>query len=483
MTLSISSPIRYFLAISCFAVLFTCASGTVSAQPVVATGTPLVLPPSYGTGIKFGGLGYPVGYGGLGWPGYGYGYGYGLPAYGYAGWGGPGYGYGYPRWGWGRWGFGRWGYGRWGSPYGYGFVNARALYGNSLASYRPLDDSPSPNFSLDSYRGMVRGVHPASWAQRRLLENSLKRVELTDSRRADRILRLQEWDLRQDIARLYEEEGDVNAIVAGSPNYHQLRGFYMLAMKYADDELVYSCLNNPAGEADAKDFGFNSRVYDIVQEDGELARLPHLLAQSELCLEDEDILRQAWGQVWNETISGSPVSYQSATELSNAAKLFYQSAMAVIDSEKKSVATHAARKYAQAVKALAERVFDEELITRVVEINENGGAGFQGGTVRDLLTHILNNQLSIKQGSTAQFELQDLAGLLKKNIDRQLTENKTELEDLKKQHHWTGWAGPWDKAYGGERVQQTSAASQGGALQGPLGGISQDGLMMQGIPQ
>ncbi|MCA9240513.1 MAG: hypothetical protein KDA37_09950, partial [Planctomycetales bacterium] len=120
---------------------------------------------------------------------------------------------------------------------------------------------------------------------------------------------------------------------------------------------------------------------------------------------------------------------------------------------------------------------------RVVEINENGGAGFDGGTVRDLLTHILNNQLSIRQGSNAQFELQTLAGLLKKNINRQLRENKTELEDLKQQHHWAGWKGPWDSALGSEGIQETS--SQDGALGDSFSDspTPEDGLMMRGIPQ
>lgn len=302
----------------------------------------------------------------------------------------------------------------------------------------------------DREYGNTYDLHPASQAMSQLQTNKQQYLQTVEARRYDNILRRQEWAVRVDIKKLQQELAEVDTVATGAPSsFHQIRCFYQLAQQYGSDEAVYSLMNSPTSKLNARDFVPRSITFRVLTDEGKLRRLPLVLTKSAECADASQKMHQAWNTLWQQCCEASEYSYEAIEQFQAAADEFIATGKRTLTAAKHGSATYSGRQYVKSVQTLANRIHDEAMQQQLSDVIAHHKMRFAGGTLRDLLDHLFENQLVIKQGSTAQWQLNSLAERLRNNIDAQIVQKQEKLEMLKAQHDWHNSPGPWGSQGGG----------------------------------
>ena len=312
-------------------------------------------------------------------------------------------------------------------------------------------------------------LHPASLAQLQWLVNMLRDVELDDSRRLDRILREQEWKARGQIRRYQDDlRGTRRITVGGQPEVRTLKASFANFQRFADEPAVYAALSTPVETLPKSEFAITRTSFGCVQQHGELVRLPRFFQADKLCREADAEVRVAWRPVYLAIANESLATYEQEEFLQSAVARLRQAARDLLSRSRHSSEKFRGEKYLRAVSALPGFLANEALAEELVVFAGKDGVGFPGGTVRDLISHVDRNHLTVRAGSRAQEHLQAVAYNVEDHLRDQIAQQTEWLEVLKQQHHWHDWVGPWEGG-GSER---------GAGLQNALNGSMGDLLTM-----
>lgn len=306
----------------------------------------------------------------------------------------------------------------------------------------------------DSYRGMLQGVNPASPEQTKYLSNRIKLTDARDSEHYLRELKKHTYETRDSIRRIQGDLAYVNMVAGGGPSFPTLRRFHQITSRYASDDGVYTVMNAPVRRLDAMDFLPDSIIYEALEPNGEIARLPIILASSLTCRTQDAAIRAAWNRVLENFQSQDGPDPQAIMDFGQAVDAFSATSDRVYQVasdhkvcwQRRAPAIHSVRRHTAALETLAQRLYEPEVQEELVTISNRECLAFDGGSMADLMGHLMERRLAPRQGSRAQHQIASLANAVAGKLNGELLDQWATYEEIKSQHRTHGVLGPFEGA-------------------------------------
>lgn len=210
----------------------------------------------------------------------------------------------------------------------------------------------------------------------------------------------------------------------------------------------------------AEQFVATSRFRRILRPDGSLTHAPPILVghsgNSPL-----DAARVEMEDVWRQTLqlvgADSLISYDHIAAMQHALDRWKQLA-AENFSRSDFFARRHGEEYLKSVGSLIKAVEDPIRREQLQSYYYGSGMAFDGGTVADLVHHVLSNNLSIRPGSSAQLILSELGHDMLRGLDGQVQLADQRVEYYKVQNKQSALD---PKLYGAQLPQRRDGGSPG----------------------
>jgi hypothetical protein len=296
-----------------------------------------------------------------------------------------------------------------------------------LAQWRTLPSHGK--IKLDSYNALLRDVHPASQAQANVLQNRLFWAGLKKVERLERKDRLDAYDERQFIDILKNYDRVVQRLAAGRPtSARNLATFWLLVSVFGDHAEVYEALASDMPRLPDEDFVPSSKFIQILQPSGELEPLPLWLDVAEEV--DASDVQSAWSALVRELNSTGRMSSQGIVNFRSAVNEYRQQCARVIQDEPHHSGRFEAKKHLSALRELADALYRRQQRARILQYLEDAGYAFEGYSTLELIQHMLRNDVTPAQGSTAQLALAEVARPISRVLEQEIALRIERIDSL-----------------------------------------------------
>jgi hypothetical protein len=281
---------------------------------------------------------------------------------------------------------------------------------------------------LDSYNYLLRDVHPASQAQANYLQNRLFLVGLKKAERLERQERLDVYAERQFIKTLRNYGHMTKRLSAGrSTAASNLDSFWALVSVFGDRAEVYDALASEVPPISHEAFVPTSFYIQIMQPNGSLQDPPHLLESCEDL--DASKLQSAWTTLARSLRSSGQLSAREVTDFRNCVAAYREHGTAAIQSSSLSSDRVPASDYLWSLRALADALRRPQQTAQIQHYLEQSNS-YSGGTMLDLLQHMLRHNLTPAQGSTAQIALAEVARPINRVLEQEIALHYERIDSL-----------------------------------------------------
>jgi hypothetical protein len=303
------------------------------------------------------------------------------------------------------------------------------LRGSVVCAQSPRSLPSHGKIKLDSYNFLLRDVHPASQAQANYLQNRLYATEVRRAERHERQERIDVYGERQLIKSLQNYDGVATRLSAGYPtSARSLASFWMLVALFGDRTEVYDALSSDVPSMPHEDFAPASLFIEIVQTSGELDRPPLLLEGSEEL--DTAQLRRTWAAVAKNLHANRRPSAREVADFHGCVATYRELSAAVVKSGAPVGARVQAKKYLLALGALADALYQPVQCAQVQQYIEQSGYTFSGGSMLELVQHMLRNSVVPVHGSTAQVALAEVARPISRVLEQEIALRVERIDSL-----------------------------------------------------
>ena len=190
---------------------------------------------------------------------------------------------------------------------------------------------------------------------------------------------------------------------------------------------------------DADQFVSNSRIFQVLTTDGSLKQPPPVLVgEAGDSLETARMMTEkAWHEGLRRVGENTLTSYDEMLAMQEALELWNTLAQENL-SRADWRSRHLGEDYLESVGLLMRAVEIPERREQLKNYYYRTGMGFGGGTVADLLDHVLTNRLSYRPGSHAQLILTELGHDMMRELDAQIELALKRVEYYKVQNKESG---------------------------------------------
>jgi hypothetical protein len=234
-------------------------------------------------------------------------------------------------------------------------------------------------------------------------------LELEAFNRLEKWLRWDEYTERLQKDRLSDLKDDAIRYSNGSTHPSYRGAFQALLALLEQTPQQSSLLYQGVPAMSASEFGCK-RSFHIVRADGTLVSPPEPLV-GDSPDDPASLASRSFGGLWVEVATdvkaGQPIARERVVKLQQALTEWKAAAQGTMGRAPQSRQS-AARAHLNTAEALICCLNDDERTEKLSQFLRVGDAGFPGGTVGDLVRHILDNQLSVPYGSRPQLVLANL---------------------------------------------------------------------------
>lgn len=295
------------------------------------------------------------------------------------------------------------------------------------AQYR---DRPSHHkIRLDSYKYLLRDVHPASQAQANYLQNRLFLSGLKKSERLERRQRLDAYEERRIVKKIERYRNVARQLSAGHTTMpSKLNTFWTLVSVYGDHAEVYEALSSGVPSMTHDDFVSTRQFLRIVLPSGELAN-PPLLLQTFEGLEPGEF-QQTWSSLAERLKETGQVAVDDVAQFRVSVEAYCRHADVVVTRGVPISGRLEAKKYVASLGSLADALYRPKQREQVQQYVLQGGYAFYGDNVLGLIQHMLRNNVLPAKGSTAQLALAEVARPIQRLLDEEIAMHLERIDSL-----------------------------------------------------
>src|SRR5262245_61406552 len=281
---------------------------------------------------------------------------------------------------------------------------------------------------LDSYNELLRDVHPASQAQANYLQNRLFLTGLKKAEQVERQERREMYAERQLVKKLQNYDLVTKRLCAGGTSPIDLTSFWALVSTFGDRAEVYDALSMKVLPIPHDQFMPTCGFMKIVRPDGELERPPLSLEGANGL--DASLLQSAWTPLASDLrVNGRP-SARTAGNFRNSVAAYRKNAQRAITDGMPLSGRLQAQAYLRSVGALADALDRPQQRGQIQRYLERGGYAYHGGSVLGLMQHMMQNQLTPVQASTAQIALTELARPISRVLEQEIALHYERIDSL-----------------------------------------------------
>ena len=271
---------------------------------------------------------------------------------------------------------------------------------------------------LDSYNALLRDVHPASQAQANYLQNRLFLTGLMKSEQVERQERRAMYTEMQWIKKLENYDRVTRRLSAGSTSPTDLTSFCVLVSIFGDRAEVYDALSMEVLPIPHDQFMPTSGIMKIVRPDGELERPPLSLEGADGL--DASIIQSAWRSLSSDLRANGRPSARGAGNYRDSVAAYRKNAERAITDGMPLSGRLQAQAYLRSLGALADALDRPQQCGQIQRYLEPGGYSYHGGSILGLMQHMVQNQVTPVQASTAQIALSELARPISRVLEQEL---------------------------------------------------------------
>jgi hypothetical protein len=282
---------------------------------------------------------------------------------------------------------------------------------------------------LDSYNALLRDVHPASQAQVNFLQARLFYVGLNKAERLERQERLDAYRERQLTKALESYSGVTRRLAGGRPtSARNLTLFWVLVSVYGDHREVYDALSSDVPPISHEEFVPTTQFARIIEPSGEL-QPPPLLFEGAPGVNASKV-QTAWLPLVEHLRATGRVSAQEVESFRGAVAEFREHSGKAIRRNDSAAARVQAKKYIVSLGSLSEALHRPRQRTQIQQYVEQGGYAFAGGSMLELIQHMLRNRVSPSNGSTAQLALAEVARPISRVLEQEIALHAERYDSL-----------------------------------------------------
>lgn len=183
-----------------------------------------------------------------------------------------------------------------------------------------------------------------------------------------------------------------------------------------------------------------SRIFDVLQPDGTLTPAPPVLV-SRNRHHPMNVARKQFDSAWRELLLGigesSLIAHEDLQAIRHTLDEWREYASASLD-DADWRARYQAEQHLYLLGQLISAIEDPDSREMIRRYHYGNSAAFPGGTVADLLDHVLDNDLAVQQGSTAQLILAELSHDMFRDLEAQIELALRRMEYYKLQNRFAG---------------------------------------------
>ena len=272
---------------------------------------------------------------------------------------------------------------------------------------------------LDSYNYLLRDVHPASQAQSNYLQNRLFLTGLKKPERLERQERVDVYGERRFVKQLQNYNAVANRLSAGRPtSAMSLMSFWTLVSVYGDRTEVYDALSSDVPPISHDQFMPTTVFIQIVRPNGELEPPPLLLEAAEGV--DASMYQSAWAALTKNVNGIGRLSAQDVADFHNSVAVYRKRGTLAIANNASASGRLRAQEYLVALGSLADALYRPQQSARIEQYVRQGGYSYHGGSMLELIQHMLRNRVTPAQGSTAQVALAEVARPISRVLEQEI---------------------------------------------------------------
>jgi len=335
-----------------------------------------------------------------------------------------------------------------------------------------------------SVPAMANGPRPHNEIIGNMLEVQLKRmkVELKAFQQFESLRHQNLQRERHKYAKLSDRKHSVEMFFNGH-NVPSTQAAFRAAMQQSEmSPASADALQMSVPPLEGDQFVAASAFHEILQPDGSLTLAPPVLVGGKRNHELEAArihLQRVWRRTLQMVGSDSTISYQDIAAMQHSLDHWQQLAAKNL-AQSDSIARLRGQKYFMSVRSLIRTVEDPKRRGQLRSYYSGSGMAFEGGTVADLVQHLLNNNLSPRTGTRAHLILSELGHDTLRDLDAQcqLAEQRAEYFTVQNSQsgldprlfgahlaQWSEVSSPGRVPTSTERMEHNATAPRGQPLQ------------------